>query len=127
MKTIIKMALIASLVIFFQMHVSEQLQARGRQLSFLRNQPHRYLGLLWYSYILQQHRTDYLIQYAAHWNIAVRERGSLLEGETKPVVPLLLIQAMKIHPDDEQLALMTKMMAEQEYKERGERPQIIQH
>jgi hypothetical protein len=119
MKTIIKVGLIFSLFIFMQMHVSEQLQARGRQLAFLRNMPHRYLGLLWYSWILQQHRTDYLVQYAAQWKIATKERGSIIEGTTKPVVPTLLFQALKLHPEDEQLALMTKYLVQDELRDRA--------
>jgi hypothetical protein len=118
MKFIVKAALLFSLFCFMQMHVSEQLQAKGRQLAFLRNLPHRYLGMLYYSWLLQQHRTDYLIQYASEWNVAVRHRESLLEGMTKPTVVLLVVKASSMHPNDENLRLMSKFLVSQELKER---------
>ena len=118
MKTLIKASLIAALFIFIQMHVSEQLQTRGRQLAFLRNLPHRYLGMLYYSWILQQHRSDYLIHYAAEWNIAVRERECLLEGMTKPVVPILVSNASMLNPHDEKLRNMSKYLVSEELKSR---------
>jgi hypothetical protein len=117
MKTIIKAALIFALFVFIQMHVSEQLQARGRQLAFLRNLPHRYLGMLYYSWILQQHRTDYLFHYASEWNTAVRHRESLLEGTTRPVVPILVLKAVAIRPEDEQLRLLSKFLVAQELEQ----------
>jgi hypothetical protein len=117
MKFAIKAALLFAMFAFLQMHVSEQLQARGRQLAFLRNLPHRYLGMLYYSWMLQPHRTDYLIQYASEWNIAVRHRESLLEGMTRPVVSLLVSNESMRHPEDENLRLMSKFLVSQELKE----------
>ena len=114
MKTIVKLFLIASLLTFTQMHVSEQLQMRGRQLSFLRNLPHRYLGFLYYSWMLQPHRTDLLCHYGIEWHVATKERGSLLEGTTRPVVPLLIA---KESWKDDNLRLLSKMLLAEELKE----------
>ena len=120
MPFIVKAALIFALFVFIQMHVSEQLQARGRQLSFLRNLPHRYLGMLHYSWLLQQHRTDYLIHYVSEWNIAVRERESIIEGMTKPEGALLVTSVSMVYPEDEQLRLLRKYLVSRSISERNE-------
>jgi len=114
MKTIIKISVILALMVYAQAHLSEQLQSRGRQLAFLRNLPHRYLGMLYYSWLLQQHRTDYLAQYAINWNIAVNDRGAIAEGMTKPVVALLISKQSQGHPEDERLRSLSKMLVSQE-------------
>lgn len=114
MKTLVKIALIASLLTFGQMHVSEQLQMRGRQLSFLRNLPHRYLGMLYWSWMLQPHRNDLLAHYGIEWNKAVRDRGSLLEGMTRPVIPILIARES---PHDENLRLLSKFLLQEELKD----------
>jgi len=119
-RTLVKVAVLISLMVYAQAHMSEQLQSRGRQLAFLRNLPHRYLGMLYYSWLLQQHRTDYLAQYAINWNIAVRDRGAILEGMTKPVVTLLILKQMQDHPEDEALRRLGKLMVKQEFKDRAE-------
>ena len=117
MKTLVKIALIASLLTFMQMHVSEQLQMRGRQLSFLRNLPHRYLGMLYYSWMLQPHRTDLLTHYGIEWSKAVHNRGSLLEGMTKPVIPILIAKQSGLNPNDQNLHMLSKMLLMEELKE----------
>lgn len=117
MKTIIKILLTASLLTFIQMHVSEQLQMRGRQLAFLRNLPHRYLGMLYYSWMLQPHRNDLLYNYGIEWHIAVHERECLLEGMTKPVVPLL-ISSRAGETGDENLVKLSKVLNDYERKQR---------
>jgi hypothetical protein len=98
-KIFIKSLIICALVVFAQAHISEQLQMRGRQLSFLRNLPHRYLGMLYYSWLLQPHRTEHLREYAVSWHIAVRQRECLLEGMTKPTVALLVAQESATKPE----------------------------
>lgn len=90
---------------------------RGRQLAMLRNLPHRYLGMLYYSWLLQPHRTEYLREYAVNWYIATSEdeRYSLLEATTnnKPVVPLLIAKASGRHAD---LRLLSKKLVYEEQK-----------
>ena len=117
MKTLVKIFLIVSLLTFGQMHVSEQLQMRGRQLSFLRNLPHRYLGMLYYSWMLQPHRTDLLVHYATEWHIATKERESLLEGMNKPVIALLVAKESGLH-SDENLSKLSKMLLNEELKDK---------
>ena len=116
MKTVIKAFLIFALLVFIQIHISEQMQVRGRQLAFLRNLPHRYLGMMYYSWMLQPHRTDLLCNYAIEWHTAVVDRGSLLEGMKKPVVPLLIAKHSGLNPKDENLHLLSKMLLNEELK-----------
>lgn len=115
MKLLIKILCLFSLVLFTQAHFSEQLQMRGRQLCFLRNLPHRYLGMLYWSWYLQPHRSEYLKEYAVSWHIEVRERGGLLEGQTKPTVPLLVAVQSAKDPD---LRLLSKLLLAEEIKDR---------
>ena len=116
MKTLVKIALVASLLTFGQMHVSEQLQMRGRQLSFLRNLPHRYLGMLFWSWKLQEHRSDLLARYAIEWHVAAHEREAILEGMSKPVVGLLIAREAGERSNDELLKL-SKILLKHELKE----------
>jgi hypothetical protein len=120
MKITIKLLCLCSLVLFAQAHFSEQLQMRGRQLSFLRNLPHRYLGMLYWSWNLQPHRSELLKEYAVSWHVAVRERGCLLEGQTKPTVPLLVAYESAKNPD---LRLLSKLLLAEEVKDHLKRQQ----
>jgi hypothetical protein len=47
----------------------------------------------------------------------VRHRESLLEGTTRPVVPILVLKAVAIRPEDEQLRLLSKFLVAQELEQ----------
>lgn len=83
----VKLLLVMALGLLIQMQVADFLSVRGKQLAVLGNLPHRSLGALYWAHILEPERPDYALDYIAHW-VMVDKGEQLLEGQTRPVVPM---------------------------------------
>lgn len=94
--------LLSLVLIEGQVHIANTLHERGIQLSMLRNLPHRYLGLLYISHMMQPHRFDWEKDYIFEWAIATYEMR-VLEGTTRPVIPEQAILAAAFHPEDKEM------------------------
>jgi hypothetical protein len=103
MKHLVKLVVAFCLLLLAQVHVGEFLEIRAHELSSLRNQPHRYLGLFYAAWLVAPYRSDYLLNYAAEYAKAVERDELFLEGMTKPVISMMLAKERVHFPHDKNL------------------------
>lgn len=99
--------ILRSILLFCLLHLSsmifaDRLHYEGDLLCRLKNLPHRGLGMLWWAYILQPERADYMRDYLAQYLIYT-DGEMLLEGSTKPVVPMMAVRAAREFPKNKDL------------------------
>lgn len=119
-----KIPLLFVLFVLLQIQIAQYYNQLGNQLAFFKNLPHRSLGMLYSAWLLQPQRNDYLRHYAIEWYRATAKDERLLEGTTKPVIPLLLVKERLAWPEDKQLYLLSKMLVQDELKQRASRDKL---
>lgn len=67
----------------------------GNLLCKLYNMPHRGLGLLYYCTMKQPERADYFRDYAVQY-LKYTDEDMILEGQKRPVVPMLIVREAAI-------------------------------
>ena len=119
----LRFTLLICLTYAIQAGIINHIYYESRQLALFGNLPHRYLGGLFWCQQMQPQREDYEYTYLVEWMLADKEER-LLEGQTRPVVPMLAVRKATIEfpfdPDLEKLKdfVMKNHFAEMKKKEK---------
>ncbi len=97
-----KFTLVFCLLHLAFMSFCERLHYEGLTMCHLLQLPHRGLGALHYAHIMQPTRVDYVTDYLVEVTRAVDEER-LLEGQTRPVVPMYAVVMAREYPRSEPL------------------------
>jgi hypothetical protein len=100
--------LILCLALLFKIQLADYFLFVGRDLYERTNLPHRSLGLVYAAYTLEPHRRDYAIEYFGEY-FNYSNEYSLIEGQTKPVIPFMSYKLAQENIDDEQLQAWSGM------------------
>ncbi len=119
MKTFIKILLILCVITLVQQCFINSMYHTSRQLALMGNLPHRFLGGLFWAQQCQPQREDYAYTYFVEWLLADKEER-FLEGQTRPVVPELIVKRSKEFPKDPDLAKLAEI-ATKDYIEKKEK------
>jgi len=116
------MLLIRTILILILLNLSyvktiEIIHDRGQQLAIMGNLPHRTLGALYWAHILQPHRDDYAYDYLIEW-MAADSQERLLEGQTRPVVPMYAVKIAEKFPQNKDLQNIKFVMQNTYLKEK---------
>jgi hypothetical protein len=120
----VKLILSVCLIALLQIQLAELFHNLGMQLEQLGNLPHRSLGFLYVSTVLQPHRQDWKLDYMAHWCI-VSAQDRMIEGQRYPVIPFEAITLSKFYPNDKR-AYFIAGLAKRIVKEQRLKPTIEQ-
>jgi hypothetical protein len=112
-----KPLLVIVFALLCKLQVADYLQWIGKDLSKQNNLPHRSLGLTYAAYTLEPHRTDYIINYMSDYILASAQ-FQLIEGQVKPVVPLMAGRLAQENLEEDQLLKFSHMFAQWKMKQR---------
>lgn len=109
MNLILKSLLLCCVIVLVQLAFVNHIHHQSRQLALLGNLPHRYLGGLFWASQLQPQREDYVYTYEVEWLLADKEER-ILEGMTKPVVPMMIAKKAREFPEDRDLQKLRQVV-----------------
>ncbi len=113
MKPLVKFLLLIVIYNMIQLIFINNIYHTSRQLALMGNLPHRFLGGMFWAQQLQPQREDYAYTYMVEWMLADKEER-FLEGQTRPVVPEMIVRKAKEFPFDKDIAKLAEI-AEKDY------------
>lgn len=106
---IIRFFLVIIAVIHLQAYNAVVEHDLGIALCLLGNLPHRGLGMLYSAHIKYPHRADFAQDYLEQWVLlTLNER--FIEGQTKPVVPMMSAQLARQFQDVADIQKVNKVI-----------------
>ncbi len=107
MRLIVRVLLLLAVVVMIQLLFVDKLHKLGSQLAFVSNLPHKSLGALYWAHLLQPEREDYRYDYLTTFLLLDRDER-LIEGQTRPVVPMYAVSLAGEYPEDAELQHLRK-------------------